>query len=114
MNNGDRIIVKSNHTNTIEFHRGLTHRSYTIKPTLAHAERLYNMTEDWPAHSGFDDDGSYWTEYHVSDRALPEPEPAPEVEPDEEFWAPPLDPDPLDSYRDYLETMADEVAATRR
>lgn len=96
MNPGDRIIVRSNHRNTITFHRRhQPPRTYTIKPTLAHAERLYNMTEDWPAHSGFDDDGSYWTEYQVSDRE------------------PPLEADPLDSYRDYLETMADEVAATR-
>ncbi len=95
MNPGDRIIVRSNHRNTIEFHRGLTHRTYTIKPTLAHAERLYNMTEDWPAHSGFDDDGSYWTEYHVSDRELP-----PEV-------------DPLAPYWDYAETVNDFIASTR-
>lgn len=106
--NIDRILIRSNHRNTITFHRGYQPpRKYTIK--TADAPRLYHIfnNDPWPAHTEFLPDGTIEVEYCVSDLELPE------VEHDEEFWAPPLDPDPLDSYRDYLETMADEVAATR-
>ena len=99
MNIGDRILIKSNHKNTVEFHRGYICRVYTIKPV--DDPRIFKMTEGWPGLSGFDEDG-WWTEYHISDREL-----------EDGFFTPNLEPDPLQSYWDYRETMDDFIESTR-
>ena len=112
MNPQDRITIRVSHTTTIEFYRG-TPRSYHIRdidlPRLRH---IFNANR-WPAYTHIGANGLVEMEFCVSDRELPEPDIEPKVEHEDEFWMPQLESDPLDSYRDYLETMADEVAATR-
>ncbi len=102
MNIGDRIIVKSNHKNTIEFHRGYIPKVYTIK--TADAPRLWHIfnKDPWPATTRFLPDGTIEVEYAVSDREL-----------DDGFFSPDLDPDPLAPYWDFQETMNDFVESTR-
>ena len=114
MNPQDRITIRISHTTTIEFFRLWRRpRKYRIRPAdLPRLHRLFN-SESWPAYTNICANGLVEMEFCVSDRELPEPEPIPDVEHAEEFWAAPFEPDPLASYMDYLETMADEVAATR-
>lgn len=113
MNPGDRITVRISHTTTVEFYREYVPRKYRIRPAdLPRLQHIFN-SNSWPAHTHLGPNGLVELEFIVGDRELPEPAIAPEVEPDEEFWAPPLEPDPLDSCWDFRDTMNDEVAATR-
>ena len=78
-------------------------------------ERLRKLTQ---VHSGqFDsyrvDLGIHCMTLWANGYEAPKPEPTIEVEPAEEFFSPNLEPDPLQSYWDYCETMDDFVESTR-
>ena len=95
-----RIVVKSNSTNTIEFHRGYVSREYPIK--TADAPRLYRLFNDdpWPATTEFMKDGTFEIEYQVSDRELPL----------DDLFLPDLEPDPLEEQDEYRSLMLDHEA----
>ena len=113
MNDNDRITIRRRHKTTIEFYRSYTPRTYKIRPAdLPRLRHIFNY-KPWRAHTYLGPNGLVEMEFIVSDRELPEPEPVIEAEPSEEFFTPNLEPDPLQSYWDYRDTMNDFVESTR-
>ncbi len=109
MNPNDRITIRASKTTTIEFYRGKP-RTYKIREAdLPRLRHIFNSCT-WPAFTYIGRNGLVEMEFAVSNR---EPVAIPDVEPAEEFFSPNIEPDPLESYWDYLETMNDFISDTR-
>ena len=113
MNPNDRITIRVSHATTIEFYREYVPRTYKFRsadqPRLNH---IFNSRR-WVPYTYLGPKGLVEIEFSVRDRELPEPDIEPKVAHDDEFWAPLLDLDLLESYYDQRDTMNDLIESTR-